>query len=54
MIIRQDQQEKEKQMKDSCLISVKLSEIQLKWLPIKEYEENRSGKSSRELPGEEL
>lgn len=36
----QDQQEGKKQMTDSYLVSVKLSDIQLKWLPIQEYEKN--------------
>jgi len=51
--IRQDQDEEEGEMKTSHLISVKLSDIQLKWLPILEYEENRPGISSCEFPGEE-
>jgi hypothetical protein len=51
--IRQDQEEEEGDMKDSPLISVKLSDIQLKWLPILEYEENRPGISSGKLPRKE-
>ena len=52
-IIRQDQEEEEKEITAPYLISVKLSDIQLKWLPILEYEENRPGISSCEFPGEE-
>jgi hypothetical protein len=49
----QDRQEEGEQMKSSYLISVKLSDIQMKWLPIQEYEENQPGISSQELPGKE-
>jgi hypothetical protein len=51
--IRQDKEEEKAEMKDSPLISVKLSDIQLKWLPILEYEENRPGISSGKLPRKE-
>jgi hypothetical protein len=51
--IRQDHEEEEKRRITSYLISVKLSDIQLKWLPIQEYEKNRPNISSGELPGDE-
>jgi hypothetical protein len=50
--IRQDQQE-EKDKIASYLISVKLSDIQLKWLPIQGYEEKRPCIPLGELPGDE-